>query len=253
MARTDDMPSNSPLTGRVILDSESNFFIKDVNFPESYVFVEKSVQNKSAYVPTPIGTAHTTQTSYFLYEESVSDIGNGIFEIDSKYAVVPPTSYTFEVIQLPYVKFWGLAVIGGGGISIGTSYLYSFLNVQSTADLHNFSTEGFVDTKEKSGTINAACRVKTVFTSIALANRKDGLIDLSFPVSTSPESVGDGDYNCGYFGNTANPVQNVSIDNEQTFAFTAAAPSPKVQISSSVYAGNIFMQKTYEIIGTVKV
>jgi hypothetical protein len=120
MARIDDMPASSPLSGRVTLDSEANFFIKDVNFPESYVFVEKSVQNKAAYVPTPIGTAHTTQTSYFLYEESVSDIGNGLFEIDSKYAVVPPTSYTFEVIQLPYVKFWGLAVIGGGGISIGT-------------------------------------------------------------------------------------------------------------------------------------
>lgn len=251
MARTDDMPE--PLTARVELDLESNFFINDKSIPKSYVVVEKSAQNKGAYVPTAIGTAHRTRTDYFLYEESVSDIGNGIFEITSKYAIVPPTSYSFEVIELPYVKFWGLSIIGGGGISIGTSYLFRFLNVQSTEDLQNFSTEGYTDTKEKSGTINAACRVKSQFTFIPLEQRLDGNIDLSFPVSTSAQSVGDGEYNCGYFGNDLNPELNVGIDTEEDFVFTAASPSPKVRISTSIYLGNIFVQKTYEIIGSVSI
>lgn len=251
MARSEDTPS--PLTDRIELDLSSNFFIKDPNIPGSYVVVEKSAQDKSSYEPTEIGTAHKTRTDYYLYEESVSDMGNGMFEITSKYAIVPPTSYTFDVIQLPYLKFWGLSVVGSGPITIGTSYLYTFLNVQSSEDLKYFSTDGFVNTREKSGTINAACRVETSFSIVELQKRKSGEIDLSFPYSSDSNSYGDGEYNCGYFGNSLNPEQNKYIDDTQTYDFTASNPSPKVKIETSLYAGNIFSQKTYEIIGQVEI
>jgi hypothetical protein len=247
----DDLPSGRDQ--RISLDENANYFFKDTNIPESYVIVETSAQAKESYDPTATGTPHPKKTDYYLYEESVTDIGGGLFKIESKYAAVPPTWYDFQVIQLPYLKFWALSVIGGGGISIGTTYLSAWLNVQSTADLFSFNADGFTDSKEKSGTINAACRVKCEYVLVTLEEKKTGIIDLAFPVSSSTESYGDGEYNCGYFGAETNPLQDEPIDFLVTFPFTSADPSPKVRIETGLYLGTIYYRKTYELIGTIKV
>ena len=247
----DDLPNGR--VNRFELDQTANFYLKDSNIADSYVIVETSAQAKDSYDPTPAGTPHPRKTKYYLFEETVQDIGGGLFKIQSKYAIVPTTWYDFEVIQLPYLKFWGLSVIGGGGISIGTSYLSAFLNVQSTDDLYFFNTEGFTDSKSKSGTINAACRIKYDYDLITLAQKQSGQINLPFDVSTDSQSFGDGAYNCGYFGASTNPETNESIDHPVTFTFTATSPSPKVRIESGVYVGNIYYRKTYELIGTVEV
>jgi len=247
----DDLPGDR--SQRIGLDDTSNFFIKDSKIPDSYVIVETAVQSKQDYEPTNAGVAHPTKTDYFLYEETVTDIGGGLFKIQSKYAIVPKTWYDFEVIQLPYLKFWGLSVIGGGGISIGTSYLWAYLNVQSTDDLFFFNTEGFTDSKEKSGTINAACRIKYEYEIIELEQKQSGEINLPFEVSANAQSFGDGEYNCGYFGQEENPTENVNIDEEKIFTYSPTDPSPKVRIESGVYLGNIYYRKTYELIGEITV
>ncbi len=237
MARIDDMPANSPLTGRVTLDQEANRFIKDPNIPESYVVVEKSVQNKGAYVPTPIGTAHPTLTTYFLYEESVSDIGNGIFEIDSKYAVVPPTWYSFESQSIPFTKFGGLTITGSGTIIIKTKYLFSWLNLQGIEDVRNFDENVYAATAQKQGSINCVVRVKNQYAAASLTAIKDGSLN-PFTIATA-----------GYEANPQNGVVG-DIDDDMTFSFTPAAPSNPIKFEAGKYVGNIYYNKTYEIVST---
>jgi hypothetical protein len=247
----DDLPQSRGQ--RISLDETSNFYLKDSNIADSYVIVETAAQEKSSYDPQAAGTKHPKKNDYYLFEETVTDIGGGLFKIQSKYASVPTTWYDFEVIQLPYLKYWGLSVIGGGGITVGTSYLWGYLNVQSTDDLFYFNSEGFTDSKTKSGTINAACRIKYDYEIIDLTAKQNGNIDLPFETSSDSQSFGDGAYNCGYFGASSNPKTNENIDNEIPFSFSTSSPSPKVRIESGVYVGNIYYRKTYQLIGTVNI
>ena len=233
MARTDDMPV--PLTGRVTLDKESNFFIKDPNIPESYVVVEKSAQNKGTYVPTAIGTPHPTLVTYFLYEESVRDIGNGIFEIDSKYAIVPPTWYSFEAQNIPFTKFVGVSVLGSGPIVITTSYKFAWLNLQGIEDVRNFDENVYASTEQKQGSINCVVRIKHEYAATTLAAIKDGTL-APFSIATA-----------GYEANAANGTQG-NIEDDMTFTFAPATPSDPIKYEAGKYVGNIYYNKTFEIV-----
>ena len=235
MPRTDDMPDSQPLTGRVLLDDEANFFIKEPNIPESYVLVEKSAQNKGNYTPLPIGQAHTTQTEYFLYEESVSDIGNGIFEITSKYAKVPPTWYSFEAQNIPFTKFVGVTVTGSGPIVITQSYKFAWLNLQGIEDVRNFNENVFASTEQKQGSVNCVVRVKNEYQAATLEAIKDG--------SLAPFSI----QTASYEANTENGTLG-NIDDEMTFTFTPEAPSQPIKYEAGKYAGNIYYNKTFEIV-----
>ena len=246
----DDLPSSRD--SRLTLDEYSNYYLKDSRIPDSYVITETLSQSKESYEPNPAGREHPSKRNFFLFEEKVTDIGGGLFKISANYAKTPDPWYGFESIQLPYLKFWGLSVIGGGGITIGTSYLSSFLNVQSTDDLFFFNTEGFTDSKTKSGTINVACRVKYDYDIVDLSQKTGGNIEIPFEVGGS-NSFGDGAYNCGYFGNDRNPIKNANIDEQVSFAFSIGNPSPKVKIESGVYLGNIYYRKTYQIIGNITI
>jgi hypothetical protein len=235
MARTDDMPSSSPLTGRVTLDREANRFIKDPNIPESYVVVEKSAQNKGNYVPTPIGTAHPSLTTYFLYEESVRDIGNGIFEIDSKYAIVPPTWYSFEAQNIPFTKFVGVSVTGSGPIIITNSYKFAWLNLQGIEDVRNFDENVYASTEQKQGSVNCVVRIKHEYASAPLAAIKDGTL-APFTIATA-----------GYEANDQNGTEG-SIEDDMTFTFAPATPSDPIKYEAGKYVGNIYYNKTFEIV-----
>tara|TARA_R110000796_G_scaffold22916_1_gene65938 strand:+ start:2840 stop:3562 length:723 start_codon:yes stop_codon:yes gene_type:complete len=235
MARTDDMPAASPLAGRVTLDEESNFFIKDPNIPESYVVVEKSAQNKTTYVPTDIGTPHPTLVLYFLYEESVRDIGNGIFEIDSKYAIVPPTWYSFEAQNIPFTKFVGVSVTGSGAIVITESYKFAWLNLQGIEDVRDFNENVYASTEQKQGSINCVVRIKHEYAAATLASIKDGTL-APFTIATA-----------GYEANTLNGTLG-NIDDDMTFTFTTADPSDPIKFEAGKYIGNIYYNKKFEIV-----
>jgi len=227
----------SPLTQRVELDLEANFFIKDPQIPESYVIVEKSAQNKDSYKPTAIGTAHKNQTKYFLYEESVRDIGNGIFEIESKYAIVPPTWYSFEAQSIPFTKFAGVTVTGSGNVVITQSFLYGWLNLQGIEDVRNFDESVFASTEQKSGSINCVVRVKHEYASASLDSIKNGTL-APFTIETA-----------GYEENPNNGNQG-NIDSDLTFTFNTSDPSNPIKFEAGKYIGNIYYNKTYEIVST---
>ncbi len=227
----------SPLTQRVELDLEANFFIKDPQIPESYVIVEKSAQNKDSYKPTAIGTAHKTQTKYFLYEESVSDIGNGIFEITSKYAIVPPTWYSFEAQSIPFTKFAGITVTGSGSAVITESFVYAWLNLQGIEDVRNFDESVFASTEQKSGSINCVVRVKHEYESASLESIKNGSLT-PFTIETAGYEANPNNGNIG------------NIDDDLTFTFTTGSPSNPIKFEAGKYIGNIYFNKTYEIVST---
>ena len=252
--RIDDLPTG--ITSGILLDGSANVFLYDQRIPDSYVIVTKTAINKSDYTPTDAGTAHPSQTNYFLYNQSVTDIGNGLFEVDSKYSKVPSAWYDFEVVNIPYVKFHGTSVLTAGGIVLGTSYLYTYLNVSSIQDVRFFDSGGFTQTIEKTGNINVACRVKYDYVQVTKA-QKGGAAGLdtamAFPTFTSGASTGDGDFTSGYIENSSNPVQNVDVDSSTTFTFSNSSPSAKIKTEVGVWLGNIYQRKMYQIVGTVKV
>lgn len=237
MARTDDMPSATPLTGRVILDSTSNIFLKDVNIPESYVVVEKSVQNKAQYNPNliPIGNQHPTLTTYFKYEESINDIGNGLFEIQTRYAKIPPTWYSYEAMNIPFTKFVGVTVTGTGPIVITTPSLFGWLNLQGIQDVRDFDENAYASTEQKQGTINCVVRTKHEYASVTYDQVKNG--------SVSPFSIQTADYE-------EHPLNGDTgvIDDPLTFTFTNAAPSSPIKFEAGKYVGNIYVNRTFEIV-----
>lgn len=235
MARTDDVPSS--LSSRITLDETANFFIKDPQIPESYVVVEKQVQDKTSYVPQDIGTTHPTRTTYFLYEESVKDIGNGLFEIDSKYAVVPSTWYSFEAQSIPFTKFVGVTVTGSGPIVITSSALYGWLNLQGIEDVRDFNENVFASTEEKRGSVNCVVRVKHEYASATLAQIQAGTL-APFTINTAS------------FEANPNNGQTGSIDDDLTFTFTPGSPSQPIKFEAGKYIGNIYYNKTYEIVST---
>ena len=237
MPRTDDMPSAQPLTGRVLLDDEANFFIKDPNIPESYVLVEKSAQNKGDYTPLKIGTAHSTQTDYYLYEESVSDIGNGIFEITSRYAKTPPTWYSFEAQNIPFTKFVGVTVTGSGAVVITQNFKFAWLNLQGIEDVRNFNENVYASTEQKQGSVNCVVRVKHEYQTATLEAIKDG--------SLAPFSI----QTASYIANDDNGAVG-NIDEDMTFTFTPQSPSDPIKYEAGKYVGNIYYNKTYEIVST---
>ncbi len=252
--RTADIPS-AMVEGKVELDPNSNFFRKDSKIPTSNVVCTASYVDKSNYVPTIIGEEHEVHKLHYAYEESLTDIGGGFFKVDTRYAQVPDTWYSFETINIPYLKFRGLSVISGGSITINTAYLFNFLNVQSISDVSFFNEDGYTNFEEKSGTINVACRIKHEYVLLTEEDISNGTIDdkMAFTASSDANSFGDGKFNCGYFMKADDPQNNVSIDKESTFTFTAEAPSPKVRISSGVYAGIIYYKNSYEIVSDVKI
>lgn len=235
MPRIDDMPSSRPLAGRVLLDDEANFFIKDPNIPESYVVVEKSAQNKGDYTPLEIGTAHPTQNNYFLYEESVLDIGNGIFEITSRYAKTPPTWYSFEAQNIPFTKFVGVTVTGSGAVAIVQSFKFAWLNLQGIEEVRNFNENAYASTEQKQGSVNCVVRVKHEYQTATLEAIKDG--------SLAPFSI----QNASYIANDDNGTIG-NIDDNMTFTFTPSEPSDPIKYEAGKYVGNIYYNKTYEIV-----
>ena len=239
MARTDDIPASTPLTGRVTLDSTSNLFLKDVNIPESYVVVEKQVQNKAQYNPDliPIGNAHPTLTAYLKYEESISDIGNGLFEIQTRYAKVPPTWYSYEAMNIPFTKFVGVTVTGSGPIVITTPSLFGWLNLQGIQDVRDFDETVYASTEQKQGTINCVVRTKHEYNSVTYAQVKDGSVS---PFSIQTASYEEHPNN----GNTG------GIDDDLQFTFTNASPSDPIKFEAGKYVGNIYVNRTFEIVST---
>lgn len=253
-SRTADIPP-AMVEGKVEVDPNSNFFRKDSKIPTSNVVCTASYVDKSNYVQTIIGEEHEVHKLHYAYEESLTDIGGGFFKVDTKYAKVPDTWYSFETINIPYLKFRGLSVISGGSITINTSYLFNFLNVQSISDVSFFNEDGYTNFEEKSGTINVACRVKHEYVLLTEEDIATGSIDdkMAFTASDDENSFGDGAFNCGYLLRSGDPQINVPIDELSIFAFTGEAPSPKVRISSGVYAGVIYYKNSYEIVSNVVV
>jgi len=236
MARTDDVPSN--LSSRITLDADANFFIKDTQIPGSFVAVEKQVQNKADYVPQDIGTAHPTRTNYSLYEETVRDIGNGLFEIESKYAAIPTSPwYSFEAMQVPFTKFAGTTVTGSGAVVIRQTFLFGWLNLQGIEDVRDFNENVYVSSETKQGSINCVVRVKHEYAASPLSEIQNG--------NLAPFSIETADYepnpNNGNQGN---------IDDDLTFTFTTSAPSEPIKFEAGKYIGNIYFQKTFEIVST---
>jgi len=236
MARTDDMPSGNSLANRVSLDQNANFFLKDTQIPKSYVIAEKEAQNKNTYVPRDIGVAHPTKTNYYFYEESVSDIGNGIFEITARYAAVPPTWYSYESFNIPYLKYLGVQITGSGPITIVSKFFYSYLNAQSIEDIRNFNEDIYANSFEKSGTINVPVRVKHEYYLAPLASVLNG----SF--------TGLAIQNTDYLSYSGNGSSSIGIDDVITYPFTPASPSGAVAYDAGKYVGNIYYKKTYEIV-----
>lgn len=233
------MPTS--LNGRVSLDQNANFFIKDPQIPNSYVAVEREAQDKSSYVPTNIGVPHPTRNTFYLYEESVRDIGNGIFEIDAKYAAVPPTWYSYESFNVPYLKYLGVRVTGGGAITIVEKFFYSYLNAQSIGDIRNFNEEIFADSFEKSGTINVPVRVKHEYYLAPLASVLNG----SF--------TGLNISNTDYISFSSNGSTSTGIDDVITYNFSPSVPSDPVLFEAGKYVGNIYFKKTFEIVNDFNV
>jgi len=234
MPTSSDVPS--PLSSRLSLDKNANFFLKDPQIPESYVIVEKEAQQKTSYVPQPIGTSHPTKTTYYLYEESVSDIGNGIFEINSKYAAVPPTWYSYESFNVPYLKYLGIQVTGSGPITITQSYFYSYLNAQSIEDIRNFNENIFANSFEKSGTINVPVRVKHEYFLVPLASVKNG------------NYTGLNISNTDYISYPSNGSTQLGIDSTISYSFSPSSPSDAVAYEAGKYVGNIYFKKTFQIV-----
>lgn len=236
---TDDIPA--PLTARLSLDQNANFFLKDPQIPQSYVVVEKEAQLKTSYTPAAIGTAHPTKTNYYLYEESVTDIGNGIFEITSRYAAVPPTWYSYESFNVPYLKYLGVQVTGSGPISIVQSFFYSYLNAQSIEDIRNFDESIYANSFSKSGTINVPVRVKHEYYLAPLASVLNG----SF--------TGLNIANTDYISYAQNGSTTTGIDTQITYLFSPSAASDPVFYEAGKYVGNIYFKKTYEIVNNFNV
>jgi hypothetical protein len=241
MARKDDMPSSAPLSGRVQLDPHANYFLISPDIPESYAVVEKEVQNKSTYDPNAvkIGTAHPTTglTSYLKYEETVTDIGNGLFEISTKYAKPPSTWYSFEAMQIPFTKFSGVTVTGSGNVVVRASYKFGWLNLQGIDDVRNFNENNYVTSETKQGSINCVVRVKHEYESSDFTSIKNGTL--------SPFSIETADYEANLQNGTPG-----NIDDDLTFTFTTASPSKPIKYESGKYHGNIYFQKTFEIVST---
>lgn len=235
MARTDDVPSS--LGSRITLDETSNFFIRDPQIPGSYVVVEKQAQDKGSYSPTDIGTKHPKKSDYFLFEESVRDIGNGIFEIESKYAVVPPTWYSFEAQSVPFTKFQGITITGSSTVIITSSYLFAWLNLQGIEDVRDFNEDVYADTVIKSGSINCVVRVKHEYAKADLSQIRSGSLT-PFTIQTAKYEANSSNGNPG------------NIDDDMTFTFTNGSPSNPIKFEAGKYIGNIYYNKTYEIVST---
>lgn len=239
MPINEDIPSS--LTSRITLDQNANFFLKDTQIPESYVVVEKEAINKVSYIPGTIGTAHSTKTTYYLYEESVTDIGNGIFEITSRYAAVPPTWYSYESFNVPYLKYLGIQVTGSGPITIVQSFFYSYLNAQSIEDIRNFDESIFANSFSKSGTINVPVRVKHEYYLAPFTQVLNGTF------------TGLNISNTDYISYTNNGSTTIGIDDPITYAFSPTTASDAVFYEAGKYIGNIYFKKTYQIINNFNV
>ena len=241
MARTDDMPSSTPLTGRVQLDPHVNYFLISPDIPESYAVVEKEVQNKNAYDPNAvtIGTPHPTSglSAYLKYEETVNDIGNGLFEISTKYAKPPSTWYSFEAMQIPFTKFSGTTVTGSGSVVIRETFKFGWLNLQGITDVRDFNENNYVTSENKQGSINCVVRVKHEYVSAPYASVQSGSLQ-PFTIATA-----------GYEANSANGSSG-NIEDDLTFTFTTGNPSNPVKYESGKYHGNIYFQKTFEIVSS---
>jgi hypothetical protein len=180
---------------------------------------------------------HPTLTTYSLFEESVRDIGNGLFEIESKYANKPSTWYSFEAQSIPFTKFVGITITGSGPIVITTSSLYGWLNLQGIEDVRNFNENVFASTEQKSGSINCVVRVKHEYNTASLEEIQNG--------SLAPFSI----QTAGYEANPNNG--NVgNIDTNLPFNFTTSDPSNPIKFEAGKYIGNIYYNKTYEIVST---
>ncbi len=244
MARTDDMPSATPLTGRVQLDANASYFLISPDIPESYAVVEKEVQNKSAYDPNSvkIGTPHPTTglSAYLKYEETVNDIGNGLFEISTKYAKPPSTWYSFEAMQIPFTKFSGTTVTGSGNIVIRSSFKFGWLNLQGIQDVRDFNESNYVTSETKQGSINCVVRVKHEYKASDFTSIKNGTLT-PFTIQTA-----------GYEANLQNGTSG-NIEDELSFPFTTGTPSKPIKYESGKYHGSIYFQKTFEIVSTFKI
>ena len=229
----DDLPGGRD--NRISLDENANFFIKDTNIPGSYAIVETSAQSKGSYKPTEIGTAHPKQTKYFLYEESVTDIGGGLFKIQSKYAIVPPTWYSFEAQNIPFTKFVGVTVTGSGAIIITQSFKFAWLNLQGIEDVRNFDENVYASTEQKNGSVNCVVRVKNEYKDSPIAEIQGGTLT-PFTIATA-----------GYEPNDQNGSEG-NIDEDMTFEFSVGTPSLPIKYEAGKYVGNIYYNKTFEIV-----
>ena len=235
-----DVPSALSGDEKFVSDPNANFFRHDVNIPTSFVRTENSFQQKIAYEPMEIGVEHTTHKGFFSYDESVSDIGGGFFKITTKYAKVPDTHYTFQAISVPYLKFTGTTVTGSGPIVIVDTFLFGYLNVQAIEDVRNFDEDSYVSTETKQGTVNCVVRVKCEYKEVPFEEITNGTLT-PFDIKTAD-----------YIEHPDNGASG-SIDNTLTFDFSAESQSDPIKYESGKYLGNIYYQKTYEIVSEFKV
>ena len=213
-----DVPSALSGDEKFVSDPNANFFRHDVNIPTSFVRTENSFQQKIAYEPMEIGVEHTTHKGFFSYDESVSDIGGGFFKITTKYAKVPDTHYTFQAISVPF----------------------GYLNVQAIEDVRNFDEDSYVSTETKQGTVNCVVRVKCEYKEVPFEEITNGTLT-PFDIKTAD-----------YIEHPDNGASG-SIDNTLTFDFSAESQSDPIKYESGKYLGNIYYQKTYEIVSEFKV
>ena len=235
-----DVPSALSGDEKFVSDPNANFFRHDVNIPTSFVRTETSFQQKNAYEPMAIGVEHDIHKGFFSYDESVSDIGGGFFKITTKYAKVPDTHYTFQAISVPYLKFTGTTVTGSGPIIIVDTFLFGYLNVQAIEDVRNFDEDSYVSTETKQGTVNCVVRVKCEYKEVPFEEITNGTL--------TPFDIKTADYlEHPQNGNSGN------IDNTLTFNFTVSSQSDPIKYESGKYLGNIYYQKTYEIVSEFKI
>ncbi len=235
-----DVPSALGGDNKQVVDENANFFRHDVNIPTSFVRTETAFQQKQSYEPLDIGIEHEKHKGFFSYDESILDIGGGFFKITTKYAKVPETHYTFQAISVPYLKFTGTTITGSGPIVIVETFLFGFLNLQAIEDVRNFDEETYASTETKQGTVNCVVRVKCEYKDAPYEQVKDGTL-APFDIKTAD-----------YLENDENGNQG-SIDNTLTFPFTTAVPSDPIKYESGKYLGNIYYQKTFEIVSEFKI
>ena len=118
--------------------------------------------------------------------------------------------------------------------------MFGFLNLQAIEDVRDFDEDSYASTETKQGTVNCVVRIKCEYKDVPYEKVQDGTL-APFEIKTAE-----------YLENEENGQQG-TIDNTLTFTFTPADPSDPIKYESGKYLGNIYYQKTFEIVSEFKI